>query len=593
MIPRVLVSVVLAGGLLWSGSPDLVDGGSQIGYQSHRIPSSVQAHRRATRASAPIRNTVPFWKILENLSPADRANALISLELPARVSDEVQTLAHEVESLWNTGRYDAALQRARELARYLDPTHIAVGIQWREPRRTSYRWGNDVVITQKDSVYSVRLALHEGTGHLFALVTYKDTVTERFIWTLNMSTDGGATWAETYLWSYTSQKIPIGLATMGDYVYIAYGGNTSDPTTARLRRASAATGAIDAGFSWHEVFNFGVAINEIELWDNTTYLNNRLYYAGLLNNNELVFFWIEEDGLSYHQVSTGVTNASRGLSGTWNDGFFSGLDQYNFLSYINVNDSVHVLRLKNDDTFEDLGNIDYAGDVTTILYTDIAAHQDTVIVAFEHRGAVTDWVKYRINYGQLPSGSWAWGWLVPDTTEYSYSPALTGVHGEGFGAVFFNNNHIAYTHRPYYPPAWSDPEILSDENASIIVKPDIAWISSGVYGVTYVDVSWSQVFFDRSDWTDVAEGSGDAPAGALTLRALPAHRGARLVLQMPQAGTARLQVFNVAGARIQEIPLNLAAGTHEVRVSVPTAGVYLARLVTTEGAATARFVVLP
>ena len=591
MIPRMLMLVVLAGGLLWSAPPDLVDGGSQIAQPSYRVPSQVRANRPALRTSAPVLNAIPFWNILENLGPTDRANARISLELPLQASEEAQNLAQAVESLWNAGHFEAALQRARDLARYLDPTRIAVGIQWREPRRTSYRWGNDVVITQKDSVYSVRLVRHEGTGHLFTLVTYKDTATNRYFWSLHMSTDGGDSWVETFAWSYTNQKLPTGLATMGEDVYIAYGGNESDPTTARLRRADAATGTIDAAYNWHEVFNFGVAINEIELWDNSTYNNNRLYYAAILDDQELVFFWIGEDGLSYHQIPTGVTSASRGLSGTWNDGVTPGMDQYSFLSYINANDSVHVLRLKTDDTFEDLGNIDYAGSIF-MLYTDIAAHQDTVIVAFEHEGAVADWVKYRINYGQVPSGPWNWGSLAPDTTAYSYCPVLTGTHNDGFGAAFFYDGPIAYRHRSYNIPAWSDPEILSDEDASIVLKPDIAWISSGVYGVAYVDDPHSRVLFDRSDWTDVAEGPGDVPAGALTLRALPTHHGARLLLQVPQAGPARLEVFNVAGARIQEIPLNLTAGTHEVPVSVPRAGVYLARLVTPDAQATVRFVVV-
>ena len=313
MILRMLVSVALAGGLLWSASPDLMDGNFQIERPSQQISSNVQAQRLAPRESAPIQDAAPFWKVLENLNPEDRANALISLELPARVSDEVQTLAHEVESLWNAGHYEAALQRARDLARHLDPTHIAVGIQWREPRRISYRWGNDVVIAEKNNVQSVRLAHHEGTGHLFALVTYQDTTsTEDYLWALNISTDGGATWAETYIWSYMRQGAPTGLATMGDYVYIAYGRPASGPTAARLRRADAATGSIDAAFSWHEVFDFGVDINEIELLNNASY-DNRLYYTALLDNNEIVFFWIEEDGVSYHQIPTGVTNASRGF----------------------------------------------------------------------------------------------------------------------------------------------------------------------------------------------------------------------------------------------------------------------------------------
>ncbi len=537
--------------------------------------------RTQFQKTLPTSTPAPFWKALEALNPEEQRNARIQLEGPKALSPQAQGLMHQVETLWNQGQYSRALKAARELARFVDPTRIAVGIAWREPRAVSLRWGTDVLVSDHDHVHDVNLLWYNNLGHLFAVIAYLDTSNNFYRWTLNLSVDGGETWQETYDWFQTPNPMAVDIATMQDTVYVAYNAE-GDLTSARIRRFDPETGGVLE--SWTEAFDDNVPIAELVLFDNSGYLNNRLYYTAILEDGTLKFLWTS-NGQIFHEISTGVTDASRGLDATFVDEYTGTPPVAIYLSYINTSDQWYVGRFTSSGTYEDLGALDNVG--SSALFTDIAVHRDTVLTASEYEGSAAMWIKYWIRYGE--GNSWLWGSLGTDTLTEHYLPALVGDHNNGFAAVYWNENHHLFRSRSYHTPNWTDPVQVSDFFADPFRKPDMTWIAPDIYGVAYIS-SEGRVFFDRTDWVEVAEDT--RPSRPFGFRVQTASGVPWLSFTLPQDLQLTLEVYNATGARVFQQQGTWTRGTHQVRVPDLAAGVYLARLKTPHQTVSTRFVVV-
>ncbi|MEJ2086415.1 MAG: hypothetical protein P8Y44_12175, partial [Acidobacteriota bacterium] len=148
------------------------------------------------------------------------------------------------------------------------------------------------------------------SGTLFAVVDWGSSVG----WSLNLSTDGGRSWMETYLWSGNFELADM--AVIGSYVYIAY----SVGSEARLRRAVAADGQIDAAYGHQLVLDTTPSIPlEIRL---ATPAQDRIDYSVLLDDGLIRHFWASAaSGSGFSETSPQVTNAAGGLATTRNIGW--------------------------------------------------------------------------------------------------------------------------------------------------------------------------------------------------------------------------------------------------------------------------------
>ena len=69
---------------------------------------------------------------LARLDPEQRANARLTIDI-IDATPELHAEAGQIEQLWNSGSYDAALVRLHDLGRLVDPARVQVGMNWRTP----------------------------------------------------------------------------------------------------------------------------------------------------------------------------------------------------------------------------------------------------------------------------------------------------------------------------------------------------------------------------------------------------------------------------------------------------------------------------
>ncbi len=437
----------------------------------------------------------PMWKSLERLSPGERANARIELGLPRDASQAALAHARKVEEAWNGGRYEEALELFRRLAELVDLMEVAVGIDWREPIRSSGAdWGGDVQVSAEDAVYDVALDFHAATGHLFVALLYFDGAAWR--WSVNFSSDGGQSWSETYSWGTPYHQRDMDGNVVGDYFYVGFTG-LSDQSEARMMRFSATDGLRDVAYGIVTVFDATPnSIREVALTSMADIGLDYLYCAAIISNGGL-WCYSSENHIDWYEHNTTVANAERGLDACCD----CVMPKYlTYVSYIGTADSVYALARRLA-AWHYFGNLDFAG--TGTKFSSVGAHGDTAIVVFEHVGA-THWIKYWITYNA--GTSWAW-WYVGDTTATSYSPDVTSRRSDGMGVSFvvWQGHQGMYTWRDYPLGLWSTPVRYDDHGVHTWFQPAIEWVATQVYGVAYISFPGQYVYFDRSDWVGVEE----------------------------------------------------------------------------------------
>lgn len=535
------------------------------------------------------------WGMLEAMSPEERANARIELEFGAGVTRP--PLAGQIEELWNTGECGRALELLPELCRAVGNADLSLGVAWRSPVATeSSDWGSDVRIGNRDSVYCVQLDVHRATGNLVAILAYTESGGNR--WSVNLSTDGGQTWNETYTWGSITHFISG--AFLGNYFYTGYTAGNS----CRVRRFDHATGAAVNFYNGTSniyvlVPSAGDSASEVALCANQDYFNNRLYVFSSLKSDSLKYFWSDTGAVSWTQVPTGVADFKGGLDACSNEGYDS---LYVWASYVDNADSVKIGSVSDFSSSWHIIHRHYSG--APEWGTSIGAYHDTVLCAFNQHGPSADYVSYHITYDGGPSW-WSGTIGSSDTTEDF--PDVTARFGGGFSAAyrfFGSTEHLRSTWRPY-DGAWMPPSIVSDSWAYPI-KPSIEYLGSGVFGTAFS--SWSPVYgaayFDRSDWTGVAGPSttlGD-PAGLKLLPNVPNpfDRITTIRYQITKPGKVDLRVYNIAGQCLRTlVNENKKTGSYEVvwdgrdgQGRQVANGVYLYRLVTEEGSLTGKMTVV-
>jgi len=551
------------------------------------VPSNIQLFsnhpnmdRKDGLNSKPVTSNAPVWKGLEQMSQEERENSRINLALGRKASDEALQMARRIEALWNGGRYGEALALFPELAKLTPASEMEIGNAWRTPVQTkeTIPWGNDVRIGNRDSVDKVNLDIHRASGNLFA-VLYGEGDGEANLWTVNLSTDGGTTWVETYMW-WASYSFPfISTSVVGNDCYVAYATQAEE----RMRRFNTSDGLehyFSGGGAFVTVFTASSdSVKEVALCANQDYYNNRLYTAAITYNGSLRFFWTDTAAVTYTEITTGVTNADRGLDVCTNQGYDS---LYTWTSYYDQSNNLQVSATNTSDQWSP--KITYAtGTTGSFAFSSIGAYNDTIMTVFQY----TSWVRYLTSYAG--GVGWYYGDVGGDTTVRSESPdvALRGHGGEGIIYRYYTpTRELRYVWRNY-AGGWPTPVNLAD-NEPYYNKPAIEYLGSSVYGIVYC--SWYSpvergAYFDRSDWLGVEEGNTRiAPQTGFELasaRPNPLSRSTSIAFSLPKSGEVSLAVYDIAGRKVATLAQGtMSAGSHEVswNGAKAPAGVYLYRL---------------
>jgi len=140
----------------------------------------------------------PAYTILERMNVSDRQNAVIEIELHEDVSSFISQQINNVQTRWNNGNFEQAINQLKLIESEQDINIAGIGISWKIPRIISSTEGVDVQIGARTGISQMDLDVDVANGNLFAALNFDDGVARG--WTVNISTDGGTTWAETYYW---------------------------------------------------------------------------------------------------------------------------------------------------------------------------------------------------------------------------------------------------------------------------------------------------------------------------------------------------------------------------------------------------------
>ena len=528
--------------------------------------AAAPADRAAPSGPAPETYAVPYqpiWNLLERMTQSERENAIIDLESP-------DPRCREVERLWNSGSHAAALELFRAVG------DAPVGISYRVPPETPQGdWGTDVTVANLDSVQQVLLDKHWVNGNLFAFVRYAGDGYAGNI-AAYLSTDGGASWTNPFhLASTTYGFVDCAIACQTDHVYLWYPSG-SPATAGRLRRLKASTGTADTfpgNVAYKDIRTLsGDSIVSLAICSKAdTTPNNRLYPALITGTGKLEAWWMSPadfDTIRLKRLPTG--GAKKGLDITSNA---SSYDVYYLLfSYIDNADLVRVwgVNKTTDSAYSLVGSMTSNGS-----YTSLSAWDDTFHVAFDHAASLTQ-ARYQVSYD---GGSvWRYLWFGDTTAGFVLSCDISGRRGYGVAAVYWQQPQspygFMYQYRRY-AGGWSTPVRVQSNITYSSYPPAVEWVAPDAAGVVFFGSD--NVFFDRSDWTGIAERPRPG-LGVFGLSALPGRGAVRARFSLAAAGRAELRLFDASGRLVGAKTAGFGPGPHSADLAAPSAGVYFVTL---------------
>jgi len=531
--------------------------------------AAAQSHDKTIQAqAAPTSARVA----LEQMSQAERKNSCISVEFETADRDAI-LLGHEVERLWNGGQFDEALTQLGNLEARVG--HVAIGNSWRKPVPTIDKalWGGDVRIGNRDSLLSLAFDIDRLTGHVFAVLRHGSGYPH---FTVCMSTDSGATWAETFSWS-GSPPTSLDAAVLANRLYVVYNSPGEDPEHIRLRRFLCSNGQADSfqGGGTNVVpctLSVGDTMKEVALATNPN--DNRLHIIAIVSDGSVLASVADANAVSWTTQLTGITSGARsGLDATddqWSD------DEHVVFSYCDASDTMRV--------YDGNGPL-LAQPAGSGALTSISAYLDTIICVYEDETSSP----YRVGCATSVDGGDTWTVsTLSDTGMAANAPAVT-VRG-GVAALFRQDSTTAgisptpglrfRQHTDSGP--WSDPVSVADHEP-YSNRPGIAYLGAGMFGVAYLSDTSPVVrgaYFDRSDWV---YGIEELPSvdWRMTNSAATIFRGVLVLgaVGSRQQTVDRAELLDAAGRRV----MNLRAGANDVSRLAP--GVYFVRAASREPSA--------
>ncbi|MEW6185150.1 MAG: hypothetical protein AB1585_05350 [Thermodesulfobacteriota bacterium] len=452
--------------------------------ENNPVPPAIR--RKGVGAIPPKPSGLTLRQRLDAWDGATRSKAQLQLELSSRASSLIKDRAYEIETLWNDGRYDAALEKLQKLE--AGGTSVALGVSWISPQPAPgtkgqptvpqvYSW-TDVRIGSRAGGYFTKLDFDKNSRKLFAVVRWDQDNG----WGLYMSSDRGASWSETYFWyaGASHMAVDVDMTVVGSYVYVGYI-STDVPQEARLRRCLVSSGGSDTGYNFQVVFDAGGdSFTEVVLESNADDTNDRIYYAVRESNNYIRWAWdVSSDGTTFTEHSPAGVSAAGGLDMHFNANF-STWDL--FFSYIGTDNGVHVLRLRGSLIWEDqIVDIAFTGSHNR---TAISAWGNTVICGYEKAYPNGQGISYMINYSAGDSGLWSVGTLAIATNNdfpYYHMVDITARGGQGTAAVFQHfmghpNDVLFMYRRGYAGGYWNYPIRVNDYDVWTGTWTALNWI---------------------------------------------------------------------------------------------------------------------
>lgn len=335
---------------------------------------------------------------------------------------------------------------------------------------------------------------------------------------MNISTDGGATWQETYY--YPAESV-ISMRVGGDFVWVAYSPSPV-PSALRVRRFFADTGASDSSYDYQTIDNIHPAtVTDVAMTSNADEADTAIFVACVASDRYVKFYWDELTGTSFESFHPPITDAYGSLDITYNPGAASGY--FVFISY-------------RSDLYAKVwrhhihGSWDYSEGFLLYgnnNYTAISAFQDTVVTVIEfphstgnaiyayvntNAGNDFEWSGEAVYYPLTPSSPEAAG---PDVSLRSPSGSiLTYQLEEGtFDGVYYQPRE-GHGLTGGYVGAFSINEVDSAAQEQTTVE----WLGDNncdSYGVVYLSGGDFIPYFDLvNPWGIFCDGfeSGDTAA---------------------------------------------------------------------------------
>lgn len=420
--------------------------------------------------------------ILAALDEADRNNALIELEtiqnqpVPWALPDPV-----EVAALWNEGRQSEALLALQQLESA--GFSFVPAISWKVPivSRQNKAYQDVRIGGARIGAQIIDLDYDAQEATIFALIGWADT------WSMNISLDGGVTWAETY---YYGAQAEVSMAVCGSRVWVAYSPTGSD-NELRMRRFFTSNGASDTGYGFETVADINPAtVVDVALIGNEPDVSTAVYVGIVASDNTVRTYWDELTGTSFTSYSPTVTNAHDNIDFTYAPFGLHSSGYVAYLSYQSTTGNIVVWRMSFLGTWDQVFSRSISG---SQKYTSISAYEDTVMVAFEYAYTNGNGIRYEVSYNS--GTSWAYGDI--------YSPAAgdPAAHGAAVSLSGGNGSFVTYNleegvtdrawlrSRPGYGSfPWNNPLWYSNFDTMSATETKIEWIGTlcvGSHGMLY------------------------------------------------------------------------------------------------------------
>jgi hypothetical protein len=344
----------------------------------------------------------------------------------------------------------------------------------------------------RTGVQSVDLDFHRGTGNLFAAIAWGDS------WTLNISTDGGATWQETY--EYPSESF-ISMKVGGDFVWVAYSASPV-PATLRMRRFFADTGLVDANYNYQSIGNVHPAtVTDVAMTSNADGGDSGIYIACATSDSTVNFYWDDLDGISFDPAHPSIVNAMGNLDITWNPGSENG--HIVMLSYAGLS-SLNVWRLHFVGGWEASLSYGIAG---ANAYTAISAYRDSVAAIVEFDYTHGNGVTQLVNTNAGEPGEWGGaGMYQPPTpaAPEAYGPDVSLRSPSGSIATYqleegsFDGAYYRHL-QGHGVGSWGDPVSFSEVDSAAQEQTTVEWLGASCvssYGIVYTSGGDFIPYFD-------------------------------------------------------------------------------------------------
>ncbi len=494
-----------------------------------------------------------------------------------------------LEEAWNQG--DPV--KVQELLKEMDARGITLeeyGLGYRTPRpvpRVNIN-GGPVPVSDSLNVRQVELVRDPATGALIAFLAADTNANTSSYHVLTLlSTDGGNTWMETQDWSgslpykiQAFQAAPSGVS----YAYVVdiFGTDFS-----RMRRYDFSNGAYDSNFGNVAVLTAPDTLKEHEAFASGT--GTVGYFLYLHSSGQVEYLYSSLSAPSFNTISTGVTNADHGLSGT----FVSGQIGPVLFAYTDATGDTLFIRWRTGSGY---GGTHYTGSViNNILETSVAARADTVLVVFDTYDTTNNArvLRYRISYGDTTS--FLSGTVSTDFTHSQRSPRVIEDNGTfAVSWIYFGGvepDSIVYRTRPVGTPSWSATWTFPYDYQFTRDHALVA-MGSGVYGFLAVDDGQgSRAIFMASSWTDVMEPVQPKPGHHAILRRGVVRAGSHISLNLPFEGRVRVLLLDAMGR--QRDVLFEGRTTGSLQANAPgRAGVYFLRVEHAGGTVSQRIMVI-